>query len=64
MLDSHTQCYPLGLYSLLYVNYMELLMKSHACVSEAQVLRRFGADCLQQADGLVLFNHIILEGES
>lgn len=64
VLDSHTQCYSLSVYSLLHIGYREMFMKIKASVSEAKVLRRFGADSLQQAGGLVLFNHIILQGES
>lgn len=61
------QSHTLSLYNLLYSNFNEtilmILMKSSACLLEVKALRRFGADILPQAGGLVLFNHNFLACE-
>lgn len=38
--DSHTQCDPLALCSLLYRDYREMSVKSSACLSEVKAWRR------------------------
>lgn len=44
--DSHTQCNPLGLYSLLYRDYRDTSVKSSACLLEVKAWRRLGANSL------------------